>query len=134
LRADGSEFPIELTIKVMRLAPTRISLDTLRDPRSEQAEEEGRLLAADRRRARSGCVERRSPFSQKPAPSSRLPSAATLEQVGDWPCPSGDYALSTCRDVQRMRLVATGMLTLENNLVERSEFPPTRLDEAGGGR
>src|SRR2546427_12831517 len=92
LRADGSEFPIELTINVMRLARRRSSLDTSGTSRSGSRRKRNGSGCSRRNRPRGADRRRRSagwPFSQKPAPSSRRPSSTSprWNRWRDWPCP-----------------------------------------------
>ena len=134
LRADGSEFPIELTINVMRLADeTPIFTGYLRDitERKRAEEERVRLLAAEQTARRGAeASERRLAFLAEASAvlASSLEWQATLEQVARLAVPVlADYCvINVVEDGTRMRRVATAHADPSKQpLVERlREFPP----------
>src|SRR6266581_3458720 len=133
LRADGSEFPIELTINVMRLADeTPIFTGYLRDitERKQAEEERVRLLAAEQTARRGAeASERRLAFLAEASAvlASSLEWQATLEQVARLAVPVlADYCvINVVEDGGRMRRVATAHANpAKQALVERlREFP-----------
>jgi len=134
LRADGSEFPIELTVNVMRLADeTPIFTGYLRDitERKQAEEERVRLLAAEQTARRGAeASERRLAFLAEASAvlASSLEWQATLEQVARLAVPVlADYCvINVGEDGTRMRRVATAHADPSKQpLVERlREFPP----------
>ena len=135
LRADGSEFPIELTINVMRLADqTPIFTGYLRDitERKRAEEERVRLLAAEQAARRGAeASERRLAFLAEASAvlASSLEWQATLEQVARLAVPVlADYCvINVVEDATRMRRVATAHADPSKQpLVERlRSFHPT---------
>src|SRR2546422_188061 len=114
LRADGSEFPIELTINVMRLADeTPIFTGYLRDitERKRAEEERVRLLAAEQAARRGAeASERRLAFLAEASAvlASSLEWQATLEQVARLALPvlAHYFLINLVEGGTRMRPVA----------------------------
>src|SRR6266478_6644046 len=133
LRADGSEFPIELTINVIRLADeTPIFTGYLRDitERKQAEEERVRLLGAEQTARRGAeASERRLAFLAEASAvlASSLECQATLEQVARLAVPVlADYCVINLVEGTRMRRVATAHADPSKQpLVERlREFSP----------
>src|SRR3989441_5517034 len=133
LRADGSEFPIELTINVMRLADeTPIFTGYLRDitERKQAEEERVRLLAAEQTARRGAeASERRLAFLAEASAvlASSLECQATLERGARRAVPvRAAYCVINLVEGTRMRRVATAHADPSKQpLVERlREFQP----------